>query len=486
MSKPIVYSISDFRQGMTPDIYKDGVARIEHADNRTGQMRAFPTMSLSTSVAYGSDIEDNKLSAFTSSGTTIYALGFDSSASHPAIFKWNAAPNNYWEGHATFGAGATAEGVLLYKGALYGLYNSTNVYKVTLGGAVTVAHAALTYTNYAHPIVHSKDNLAYFFTDNIVSSFDATTVTTALTLPTNFRITAACEDGDYIFIVGFDTDGKATGYLWDRDSSLATLTAKYDLGYDIPYHCGRIGANTFVISAAADSVNSPITDTRALTIRARNGDRADIISEYQMTTLILSYQGRYVNNNRMYFSAHVKMKNDTSAKNVIFRLDHDGRLTMALNMGVNAASNDNEASGIFREGDGWWIGGRTTGSWNGVGTFTTTGSFETSVIRSEDKTSNLDFQYAIVECESLSSVGQIVIKGRVDLTAAFTTLATYTTSGETKFHLIGMKAKNLLAGLDRAKHCQIRLEAVNTGAGSSPVVITGFQAVFNPVPSLGT
>lgn len=487
--EPIIYSISDFRKEMTPDIYKEGVARIEHADNRTGQMRMWPTMSLSSSVAYGSDIEDNKLSAFTSSGTTIYALGFDSSASNPAIFKWNAA-SLYWEGHATFGAGSTAEGIILYQGILFGLYNGTNIYRVTLAGTPTPTHKTLSYTNYAHPIVHSKDNVAYFFTDNIVSSFgkDANgalesppaTVTTALTLPTNFRITAACEDGDYIFIVGYDTDQKATGYLWNRDSSLATTTAKYDLGYEIPYHCGRIGAYTFIVSASAESTNSAVTDTRSLTIRRRNGDMAEIMSEYQMTTLILTYQGRYTNNNKMYFSAHVKMKNDTAAKNVIFRLDQDGRLTMALNMGVNAAVNDNETSGIFREGDGWWIAGRTKGSWHGVNSYTTVAAFESSVIRSKNKAHNLQFLGAIIECESLSSVGRIVLKARKDLTAAFTTLATFTTASATKFALSQAVSQNALE-LSKAKHAQFRIEIDNTGAGTTPVVITGFQALFKSI-----
>jgi hypothetical protein len=474
---PTTYTITDFRQTMNPNIYKDGVARIEHFDTINGQLRQFGTLQLSTSVAYGSDIEDNALSAFAKLGTSIYALGFDSSASHPAIFKWRASPDNDWSGFATFGAGATATGIIVYKGDFYGLYNGTHIYKVTSGGVATPTHYDLpNYTYAALPIVHSKNNLAYFFCDNLVYSFDGTTATLALTLPTNFRITSGSEDGDFLLIVGYDTDGKATAYLWDRDSSLETLTAKYDLGYDVPYHSARIGATTFVVSVRQDSTNSPVTDKSVLVVRARIGDRMQIVYEYQAPTLALAFDGRHWTSDMLYFSAYAKFQGDASAKNVIMALDYNGIVSVAQNVGVNAAtSNPPLMTGVYREGDGWWIGGRTDGSWNTVNSYTTTSSFETTKIRSDIFSTNLNFRGLSVTCEPLGSGAQILVAMRKNQETTWTTVQTFTTQNAIKFTSNYTQVLSALAGLDRAKEVQIRLEA--TGGA----VITGFQAVFDPV-----
>lgn len=476
--KKLIYSMTDFRRGIAENIYKKGdIARVEHFDPINGQLRQFGAPALSTSVAYGSDIEDNKLESFAVSGTTIYALGFDSSASNPAIFQWNADPNNYWSGLATFGAGATAHGLTLYKGALYGLYNGTNVFKCTLAGTPTVAHAALSYTNYAKPFVHKKDNLMYFFTDNIVSSFDGTTVTTGLTLPTNFRITAACEDGDFILVAGYDTDGNATGYLWNRDSSLSTTTAKYDLGRDIPYIVARIGGQTLFISKRVDSTNSLVTDLSVLVIRYRNGDRADIVSEHQMPTLGMAFNSWFMTTHTVYFGAYAKLRNDATAKNVIFGVDHTAKLFIAQNMGVNAAtSNPCLMTGILREGDGWWIGGQADGSWHTTNTFTTTSTFETNVIRSDDLDADVAFLKALVTCEPLPASASIAIYGKTDNDTTWTLLKSFSTTNGMKFSLSTMVARSALNGLAKAK--QFQLQLVATGVSGSPVTITGFQCFY--------
>lgn len=480
--KTLTYNVQDFRRGIDPNIYKDGgVARIEHFDTVNGQMRQWGAVTASTSVAYGSDLTLNKLNSFAVSGTTIYALGYDSSAGDPAIFQWRAAPNNDWSGLATFAAGASAWGLFLYKGDLYGLYNGTNIFKCTLGGTVTVNHAALTYATFAQPFVHSKDNIAYFFTNNVVTSFDGTTPTTALTLPTNFRITSACEDGDYVLIVGYDTDGKATGYLWDRDSSLATTTAKYDLGRDTPYYVSRIGGTTFFISKRADSVNSLVTDQSVLVVRYRNGDRADILAEWQMPTLGMALNSSFTTSHTIYFAAYAKLRNDASAKQVVFGLSHEGKLFIALNMSENAGTSPslNAPVAIFREGDGWWVsdsGG--TGAWHLANAYTTDSTFETNILRSEDLRKNVNFKGAIVTCDPLPTNGRIIIKGRKNEETAWTTLATFTTVNSMKFALSELVAKNALNGLDRSKQFQLQVVADLSDAGTIPVVITGFQATY--------
>jgi hypothetical protein len=490
MSKPLIYSIKDFRRGISENIYnKDGVARIEHFDPINGQLRQFGAPALSTSVAYGSDIEDNKLESFAVSGTTIYALGWDSLTSDPAIFEWDANAQN-WKGKVTFAAGSSANGLVLYTPAggtvqyLYGLYSGTNIFRATVSGSsIVVNHAALTYTNYAKPFVHKKDNLVYFFTDNIVSSFNGTSVTTGLTLPANFRITSACEDGDYILIAGYDTDGNATGYLWDRDSSLATTTAKYDLGRVVPYVVAHLGGNSFFISKRSDSTNSAVTDLSVLEIRIRNGDRADPFAEYQMPTLGMAHNSIFATSHTVYFGAYAKLRNDASAKNVIFGIDHFGKLFIALNMGVNSATNNPPLmTGILREGDGWWIGGQSDGSWHITNTYTTTSTFETDVLRSDDLDADVVFNKALITCEKLPASASIAVYGKTDEDTAWTLLKSFSTTNGMKFSLNKSIATNALPGLSKAKQFQLQLVATGVSGASGAVTITGFMCIYDEQP----
>lgn len=477
------YSLKDFRRGIDANIYqKDGVARIEHFDPINGQLRQFGAIALSTSAAYGSDITANAFTAFATIGTTLYAIGFDSSASHPAIFKWNNSTQQ-WDGHVTFGAGASARGIVSYSPDagtttyLYGLYNGTNIYRSTVGGLIVTNQANLTYTNFANPLVHSKDNRVYFFTDNIVSSFDGTTVTTGLTLPANFRITSACEDGDYILIVGYNTNGVATGYLWDRDSSLTTVTAKYDLGRDTPKAVARIGGNSFIVSHRSDTTFTDWDDQSVLVVRVRNGDRADILSEYQMPTFQFAGNSSFATSHSMYFYAYAKLRNDASAKNVVFGLDHQGKLFIALNMAVDATASAPTFGGVFRDGDGWWVAGSTQGSFHGDNSYATESIFETNIIRSEDFDADVIFSKAIITCEPLVSGGSITLKAKTDNDSSWTTLKAFTIANGMKFSLPALQAANALPRIAKSK--QFQLQIVATGASATSVIITGFKCDYD-------
>jgi len=89
-------------------------------------------------------------------------------------------------------------------------------------------------------VVHSKDDNCYFFHNRNVHKINNTTVTAnAFTgLPTDCRITAACEYGDYLAIAVVNNtkvydrspNVKCTVYLWSRDTSLTVADEKIDFG----------------------------------------------------------------------------------------------------------------------------------------------------------------------------------------------------------------------------------------------------------------
>jgi hypothetical protein len=484
--KPITYSIKDFRQSISPDLYKSGIARTEHFDTIAGQARQWHEIEASTVSAYGSSNTGSALNSYTRLGSILYALGM-SDSNHPAIFYWDYGTES-WLGIQEFATGAAANCLFSYHGNLYGYYNGTHIFKCTTGGSATPEHYNITdYTTFAYPIVHSKDDVAYLFLDNLIYTFDGTTATLALTLPSGFKITSACEDGDYIMIVGFDASGKATGYLWDRDSSLSTLSGKYDLGYDIPHHVARLGGNTFIVSARGESVGvaSNVPDLAVLTVRLRNGDMADIVSEYQMPAITMpligtSYgQGRFANSHRLYFSALAQLKGDSSAKNLVFRLDYNGKLSIALNMGINVQASNCNMTGIYRESDAWFVAGRTDGNWSMTTTHNTVSSFETTIIRSPDLSQDLNLSEVFVTFEPLPTGGSISLLCKKNEETSWTTLKTFTTVGKVKFSITSLAGNNALNGLTNARQLQFRLQI--SSSGSSPVILTGFQAVLLPV-----
>ena len=488
MIKPIVYSISDFRQTMQPNIYKDGVARIEHFDTITGQLVPHRALVLSTATLFTvSSVTADVISKFINVAGTLYCLCVDDSspATTHGIGIWETSGFT-WTGTAapgSFGSTGAAENVLIYyNDFILGLWKGTHIYSMETDGTFNGTYKALSYTvgTARDPIVHSKDNVLYIPYGNKLATLNSagTLTSDALTFPTNFQIQSIAEQEDFLNIVGHDTKtGFATSYVWDRDSSLTTLTAKYDLGTDIPHHNFCPGGIPLVIMARPNSSASPSTEKPVLVVKTLRGDKMESLHEFRCESLAISTYGKYIDGDKIYFTALVKMYGDVSAKNVLFSVDHLGRLIIEQNIGVDTGTA--VITGVIRFGDGFWLGGGSDGAWNTTTTYTTVSSFTTPIIKSDDLSKSLTFIGATILCEKLPASGQILLRARVDddITDGtdFTTIGTFTTAGNVKFVMAPDTAVNIMSTLSKAKQVQLRLEST-VGA-----VITGFQAVFTPL-----
>jgi len=93
---------------------------------------------------------------------------------------------------------------------------------------------AVTMTTVSEGLVHSKDDKLYIPYDNsIMSTADGTTWNdTAITIPSHMVINSICEYGNYIAIAGTPKSGigKTFVYLWNRDSSLTTVSESIEWG----------------------------------------------------------------------------------------------------------------------------------------------------------------------------------------------------------------------------------------------------------------
>jgi len=92
---------------------------------------------------------------------------------------------------------------------------------------------AVTMTTVSEGLVHSKDDILYIPYDNKIMKFDGSTWTdAAITVPTHMVINSICEYGNYIAIAATPKSGvgKTFVYLWNRDSTLTTLSESIDWG----------------------------------------------------------------------------------------------------------------------------------------------------------------------------------------------------------------------------------------------------------------
>lgn len=145
---------------------------------------------------------------------------------------WATTANN-----ASSAGGTSFNLFVFYKktGFIYGAKGGNYIWRYDPTGSVAWAdtHQALSYTNIAQGLVHSKDDILYIPYDNIIATNNNGSWTTAaLTLPSNLYITSICEYGNYLAIAcaplsGF---GNSRVYLWDRDSTLTTVSESIDWG----------------------------------------------------------------------------------------------------------------------------------------------------------------------------------------------------------------------------------------------------------------
>jgi len=117
---------------------------------------------------------------------------------------------------------------------IYGARAGTHIWAYSPAAAAwaDTSHA-LTYTNMGEGLVHSKDDILYIPYDNkIAKNNNGSWTDAAITIPEHMKISSICEYGNYIAIAAtpLSSVGKTFVYLWNRDSSLTTLSESIEWG----------------------------------------------------------------------------------------------------------------------------------------------------------------------------------------------------------------------------------------------------------------
>lgn len=448
---------------MTPFITEDNkLHKIEHFDTGDNKLRPYYELVASEVESPISNISQIIEVQSPPSGTsTIYALC--DYGDYPAIIQW---VEDEWVIYQAFVTTKTSFKRVLayYHGNFYGLANG-KLFEI-VSGTVTESKAVISYTNSAKFVVHSKDDLLYIPVDNILYSFDGTTLSAALlTLEEDFIITSINEYGNYLFIVGYNSEtGKGVGYLWDRDSSLATVTEKYDFGYEEPVHSENLGGRLIVVSNGVETAGHA-----SLIVREVIGSNSSIIKKYRFGSIILNNTNSYKSGDKLYFGAsYTTVKEGGGSNFCVMSINQSGLLEIEQNVNVV----ENEINAVAKINGLFYIA-TASEQYNSDNSllYRTTSAVETTEIRSSKLSQNLDLRGVIVDTDALSQYGTLVVKARKDEETAWTTIGTLNTDNSVKDSLVNNGI------VSTGKKWQIRIES--TGGA----IINAFEVHFDEINS---
>ena len=436
----------------------------------------------------------------------LYGLGVVVGSSAPKLYLYDIDDGfGNWSdtGYLKAGAGARDEDVLFYyKDYVYVFTGGTTLQRVDITNTTNdfANYQSITYTTAIQPVHHSSDDNAYFFAENVVYRLDDTSWDGAvLTLPDNLRITSAVEYGNYLAI-GAVTKGASNAgsvvFLWDRNSSLETISQRIDIGLGRLVHLTNIENKLFAVVDYFLSSSVVDVNRGKILIKQIVGGTSikvnEILTDNQGAATGQSIpEGKfYQTDDRFYFVANPKLRGDS--RGGIWALDANGNVSLEY-MEFEAVKNAGTTleyyalNGIYQTGNVLWVAHSNDGSVNRTDdalAFDTTNAciYESLIINDKDSSKKKKLIGVEVMTESLPTNGQVVIKYRKDEDInvnSATTVPTWTTiSTEATDDSISHGAINIeTTGDDLPEFKEIQFRVESTGGA----VITGIRYLYERV-----
>jgi hypothetical protein len=224
--------------GMTNDGNNTAVAACQLCKGFDIQTRPNRLTPRRSSVNAYSGQDAVRLVNFAYGTTALYGLGtLNGSTSAAVLLSTPAIDVPSWSnlGSGTDSSGTPANSFFIYyHDQLFGASAGTRLWQYDIASSTpSWTWQSLSYTNIAQGIVHSQDDILYIPYDNKIASYDGSSFNpTALTLPSSFVIKSISEDGNYLSIACAPVSGYGNSrtFLWDRDSSLETVSESIDWG----------------------------------------------------------------------------------------------------------------------------------------------------------------------------------------------------------------------------------------------------------------
>ena len=483
MGKIYEQQITRFDGGIIDDIRENtdrGFQITTNFDIFTNPLRLTPYRATTAN-----ETPAQKIVRFLYTNGKLYGYGVASGNDRPAIYykasdaiadAWTAPTDN----EAGSGTTRWKHVFFHYKSYLYGWMDNATLWRWgDLTGTPTFTESYQSVTNFtytAEPLIHPADDIAYFFTDNFVHTLNGspsgTWTANALTLPNNYVITDAEPIGNLLAIAcrPKDAGGKSIVFLWDRDSTVTTLTEKIDWGEGNLLYIAYLDGN--LIGVTDYFLNDTTLNLSAgkLVIKVAAGNKALTIKEIQKTTddttsfipnTAISAAGTNVDNtnlrakivrdNKLYIPGAVSDQAETWRGAIV--ITSDGRVTMDT-----VESEATGMQGMFLLGRYWFFAHSNDGSVN----VTDSSNYGTAVYQSQkytlggaNKTKKL--LIATVLTAPLPASATAVLKYRKDEETTWITIFTNTTDNSIRRSSINIESSG--DTLPSFKEIQFRIES---------------------------
>jgi hypothetical protein len=444
--KPVYIQVNRFNGGLSKDgrvgwdysggtFSTDKYAITKHFDTFTYPNKLKPYRDTEQIETKNLDIV--KFLYFYNSAGTARLLGYGvvAGSTKAAVYTQVIGDDTAWSGLAKNESSTTGRNETVffyYKDYVY-MWRSGNLmrFHTTAGDSWADAYQTISFTNLAQPVHHPADDCAYFFTDNLVHRLNnATWAGSILTLPSNLKIVSACSFGNYLAIgcAPLASFGKSVVFLWDRDSSLATISDAVDFGDGALVHLANLNNNLIGLVNYQVEVESGLNDGKIL-VKKASGNFATTVNEIPVDDVLAAgtlFQGNAITkDNKLYFGASPTFGGD--ARLGIWVVDEYGNATLDF-----VEEDATSIEGIYNIGTGWYIAHSNDGSvsrFQNSGAFSSTidSIYESLVFNAGDSSLKKDVVGFTVTHEPLPTAGQVTVKYRKDEATAWTTLFTSST-----------------------------------------------------------
>src|SRR3990167_4344630 len=402
-----------------------------------------------------------QLKLFLMYGGNLYGLGVIDGQNRIKIYRNEDVSASTWvaQANAEDSSNGVNSGLFVqYKGTIWGDAGGTRLWSHVLSGNTFTSSAqALTYTSITQGLIHSKDDILYLGYTNTTATYIASKNgagawnITALTLPTNLEVVSICEYGNYLAIGcnSIEIGGSSKVFLWDRDSSVTTLSESLDVGVRVLAHIEVIDGYLIAITEPGNTVADLNPKITFLSLSGR-----DFILFNEI--LFSSNGGRIVGkqkiNSRLYFGIGDTSLGATSVGGSsndyvgVWSLgrNDDGTFTVGMTYLANNNTAPTGLHGFLLVGDYLWASFTvsstvTLSKTNDQASYTATQVYRTSInqdMSSADKIKNKTLISAGLMYEQISGGVDCVLKYKVN-GGSFITLFTETDTASrfTKFQI---------------------------------------------------
>lgn len=483
MGKIIETKINTFNGGMVTDPRDTsvGVARVIKNFYNDDKHRLLPFRSMEVDAVTESSLDNYGITQFLNTGANIYGLGrVSTSDQHVQIYEKTSAgdPTSVWTTSTTAtsaSGGARDETLFIYyknQDCIYGA-NSTGIWKWN-----TTTHT-FTYNDYTtyipsgvQGIVHSKDDILYVPVGYRILKNNAGTWSVGLTLPVDCTAVSICEKENYLTIACNRTNGTSIVYLWDRDSSLTTISESINWGTGTIKWIENLGGT--LVTGGTIGASATVIAPRFL-ISYWNGSSVVPLYNFEATlTTVLPSVQKF--DNKIYFLADLTLNGVAHKGLWRVQKNSNGAVTFAFD---RYARNDTAIDaatlkGFYRIGDYMFISylnptglGYTVWRTNNDGLYSATSIYETPIINQGDSSITKKLMGVTLVTEPLPTAGSVSLYYRKDGATAWTLIFTNTTDSSISHDAINIESSSDGIG----EHKELEFHVESTGGA----VITGLS-----------